>query len=77
MIPYILFEMQTNREGVTAHLPPLNFTDENEAFSAYYLKVGSAYISQVYMHTVMLCTADGRCIDSKCIMHNINGEGEE
>lgn len=73
MIPYVIFEMQTDREGNTAHLPPVDKTDENAAYAEYYLKLSYAYNSDVYMHTVMLCTADGRRIDGKCIMHNVNG----
>lgn len=72
MITFVIFEMQTDREGTTAHLPPINYTDEAEAWSAYYLKLSFAIKSEVYMHTVMLCTADGRMIDSKCYMHGVN-----
>lgn len=72
MIPYVIYEMQTDRDGKTSHITPVDFTDEKKAWSAYYLTLSYAIKSAVYMHTVMLCTADGRMIDSKCYMHGVN-----
>ena len=69
MNTWIIFEIQTDRDGKVAHLPPVNKADENEAWGAYYSKLASAAISSVYIHTVMLCTVDGKLIQSRSFMH--------
>lgn len=75
MIPFTIFEIQTDASGNVAHLPPVNRTDENEALSEYYLKLAYAAKSTVYIHTVMLCTIDGRLIQSRSFMHGeVNNE---
>jgi len=76
MLGYVIYEMQTDAEGETAHLPPINETDENEALAVFCEKKAAAIRSSVYMHTVMLCTTDGRIKDSTCQMHNVNGGAE-
>ena len=69
MIPFTIFEIQTDTSGNVLHLPPVTRTDENEAWSEYYLKLAYAAKSTVYIHTVMLCTIDGRLIQSRSFMH--------
>lgn len=66
---YTVFEMQTDEEGKTAHLPPVDCNEENEAWSAFYSKLSFAAVSSVYIHTVMLCTIDGRLVESRSFMH--------
>ena len=77
MINYVIFEMQTDADGNTAFVPPVLKPDEADAWSAYYLTLSDAVKSSVYCHTVMLCTTDGRTIDSKCYMHGINNGGDD
>lgn len=77
MVPFIIFEVQTDSGGKTASLPPVVKTDENEALSEFYLKCGYAAISSTYLHTVFLLTADGRKIDSKSFMHGDTPEVAE
>ena len=69
MNTWIIFEIQTDRDGVVSHLPPVNKAEENEAWSAYYSKLSFAAVSSVYIHTVMLCTVDGKLIQSRSFMH--------
>lgn len=69
MIPYTIYEIQTDRENKVFHLPPVDRIDENEAWSEFYLKLAYAAKSDVYIHTVMLCAVDGRLIQSKSFMH--------
>lgn len=69
MIPFIIYEAQTSDDYTVAFIPPVSTADENEAWSVYYSKLASAAISTVYLHTVFLCTADGRLIQSRSFMH--------
>ena len=73
MINFCIFEIQTDKENNSTFLAPVTFDNEDSAWSAYYSKLSFAIMSNVYIHTVMLCTIDGRLIDSKCYMHNVNG----
>lgn len=66
---YIVYEVQTDAEGKSAHLPPVDKTDVNEAWGVYYQKLAYAATSSVPIHTVFLCTVDGRTIQSKCFQH--------
>lgn len=74
MIPFIIFEIQTDINNEVVNLPPVVKEDENEAWSEYYYKLSFAAKSSVYIHTVMLCTIDGRLIQGKSFMH---GEANE
>lgn len=74
MIPFIIFEIQTDINNTVANLPPVVKENENEAWSEYYYKLSFAAKSSVYIHTVMLCTIDGRLIQGKSFMH---GEANE
>lgn len=75
MIPFIVFEIQTDESNNVATLPPVVREDENEAWSEYYGKLSYAAKSPVYIHTVMLCTIDGRQIQAKSFMHGeVNDE---
>ena len=66
---YIVYEVQTDSEGHSAHLPPVDKTDVNEAWGVFYQKLASAATSSVPVHAVFLLTADGRMIQSKTFMH--------
>lgn len=67
---YIIQEMQTNN-GVTAFLPAEQKASRPEAESVFYLKCGSACISNVEKHTVMTFTEEGFLIPelTKCFKH--------
>lgn len=69
MIKFIIFEMQTDKNGNVAFVPPVQKETEAEAWSAFYLTLSSAIVSTVFSHTVMLCTADGQVLDSKNYVH--------
>ena len=77
MISWVIIEMQTDRDGNTAFVKPVNEKDEAEAWSKYYLTLSYAVKSSVYCHTVMICTTDGRTHDSQCYMHGINNPEPE
>ena len=73
MINYVIFEMQTDKDGKTALVPPEFICDETEAWSAFFYAVSFAIKSKVYCHTVMLCTTDGRVLDSRNYVHEVEG----
>ena len=65
---YIIYEMQTNA-GLTAVVTPTILADYDQALHAFYLAVAAATVSTVEIHTIMLVTEDGRCIDKKTFRH--------
>lgn len=73
MRTWIIYELQTDKEGNTALFPGIVKTTENEAVSEFLIKSGYAAISTAYIHTVYLVTNDGVLVDKKTFMH---GEAE-
>lgn len=67
---YILQEIQTNN-GTTSLLTPVQRATRAEIESAFYMTCGSAVISQVPTHTVMVYTDEGFPIPelTKCFKH--------
>lgn len=67
---YILQEIQTNN-GTTTLLPAVQRESRAEIESAFYLTCGSAVISNVDTHTVMVYTDEGFPIPelTKCFKH--------
>ena len=67
---YILQEIQTNN-GTTSLLTPVQRATRAEIESAVYMTCGSAVISQVPTHTVMVYTDEGFPIPelTKCFKH--------
>ena len=70
MANYILQEIQTNN-GTTALVTPVIYPNREQAESAFYTTCGSAVISQVETHTVMVYTEEGFPIPelTKCFKH--------
>ena len=65
---YISQEIQTTG-GQTALLPAVTFTDRNEAESAFHLKLGSAAVSSVDVHTVLMYDEHGNVIRREYYEH--------
>lgn len=67
---YILQEIQTSN-GTTALLPAVQRATRAEIESAFYLACGSAVVSNVPVHTVMVYTEEGFPIPelTKCFKH--------
>ena len=65
---YILQEMQTNGSQ-TVLTPAATYTDKNEAESAFHMKLGSAAISSVNVHTVVLMDEHGNILRSEYYEH--------
>lgn len=67
---YIVQEIQTNN-NVATFLPPEQYQTRESAESAFYLKCGSACISNVEVHTIMTFTEEGFVIQelNKCFKH--------
>ena len=65
---YIIQEIQTTG-GQTALLPAVTFTDRNEAESAFHLKLGSAAVSSVDVHTVLMFDEHGNVIRREYYEH--------
>lgn len=64
---YIVQEIQTNE--TTALLPPLVYTDRNEAESAYHSKLASASISNIRIHTVAMLDEYGVVLKNEFYEH--------
>lgn len=67
---YIIQELQTNN-GTTAFLPAEQKATRPEAESVFYMKCGSACVSNVEKHTIMTYTEEGFLIPelTKCFKH--------
>lgn len=67
---YIIQEIQTNN-GTTALLPAIQKETREEAESTFYTICGSAVISNIDAHTVMVYTHEGFPITElcKCFKH--------
>ena len=65
---YIVQEMQTTG-GQTALVPAATYTDRNEADSAFHLKLGSAAVSSVGVHTVIMYDEHGNVLRREYYEH--------
>ena len=71
---YIVQEIQTSN-GQTSLLPALTYSDKNEAESTYHMKLGSAAVSSVMVHTVMLYDEHGNLLRREFYEHISEAEG--
>lgn len=69
MTKYIIFEMQTDKNGNVAFTPTVQKETEAEAWSAFYQMLSYAILSNVFSHTIMLCTNDGQVLDTRNYVH--------
>jgi hypothetical protein len=65
---YIINEIQTTGNQ-SALLPALTYADRNEAESAYHMKLGSAAISSVPVHTVVMFDEHGNLLKREFYEH--------
>ena len=65
---YIVQEIQTSN-GSTALLPAATYTDINQAESAFHMKLGSAAISSVTVHTVLMYDEHGNVLRREFYEH--------
>lgn len=65
---YIVQEMQTTG-GQTALVPAATYTDRNEADSVFHMKLGSAAISSVGVHTVIMYDEHGNVLRREYYEH--------
>lgn len=54
-----ILEYQAMNDGSCTTTPPLGYTDETAALSAFYSKCASAVVSSYDTHTVMLVDSEG------------------
>ena len=75
---FIMQEIQTD-SGTPAFLPPVVKETRPEIESAFYLTCGSACVSAVEVHTVMVFTEEGFPIPelTKCFKHESAPEVSE
>ena len=66
---YIVQEIQTDINGNVALLPAIVKNSRNEGESEYYIKLGYAAISEVYIHSVIMYNQDGTPILYGCYTH--------
>ena len=69
MTTYVIFEMQTDAQGNVVFVTPAQFDNETDAWSAFFLTLSYAIKSTIFSHTVMLCTNDGRVLDTRNYVH--------
>ena len=67
---YIVIEMQTSN-GVTAIVPPVTFTDRNEAEGRFHSILSVAATSAVEEHAVVMITSDGRVVRNEVYRHPV------
>ncbi len=67
---YIVLETQTTG-GVASIVPPLAYTDRNEAEAKFHQVLSFAAVSTVEEHAAMLLTSDGRVIRNECYRHPV------
>lgn len=65
---FIIQEIQTTG-GQTALVPAATYTDRNEAESAFHMKLGSAAISSVGVHTVIMYDEHGNVLRREYYEH--------
>lgn len=70
----VIYELQMSEDGTVARLSPINKETDADAWAEYYMKLSYAIRSNVFVHTVMLCTATGRLLDSKSYMNKEKAE---
>lgn len=64
----IIQEIQTTG-GQTALVPAATYTDRNEADSAFHMKLGSAAVSSVGVHTVIMYDEHGNVLRREYYEH--------
>lgn len=69
----IIQEIQTTGDQ-SAVLPVLTFTDRNEAESAFHMKLGSAAISSVPVHTVIMYDEHGNVLRREFYEHTVTAD---
>lgn len=74
---YTILEQQTNANGETSYPPIEKRANRNEAESVFYMKLASAAISSVSVHSVTLLSDSGKEILSKCYVHGVNEQKGE
>ena len=67
---YIVIEMQTSN-GATAIVPPVTFTDRNEAEGRFHSILSVAATSAVEEHAVVMITSDGRVVRNEVYRHPV------
>ena len=77
---YIVFEIQVNADGTLGTLTN-TYENQNEAESAYHLKLGSAAVSALPVHSVVILSEEGFNVKRTCYKHNgststVSTEGE-
>lgn len=73
---YIILETQTTA-GTTAIVPPVAFTDRQQAESRFHSVLASAAISSIEEHSCLLLTSDGKLVRSECYRHVVEAEPAE
>ena len=65
---YIVTELQTNREGVTANIVTA-YTDRYQAEQKYHAILSAAAVSNVYIHAATILDMFGNVIKSEHYQH--------
>ena len=69
---YLVTEIQ--RTEVAVSNPTYAYDDRNNAEAKYHALLAGAAVSKVPVHSVMLFTDEGFCLESKCYKHEIEPE---
>ena len=73
---YIVTELQTNREGVTANIVTA-YTDRYQAEQKYHSILAAAAVSDVYIHAAVIMDQFGGMVKSEYYQHETVEPSEE
>ena len=72
---YVVMELQTNGE-TTAVVPPVSYSNKQQAEAAYHTILSAAAVSQVEKHAAVIVADNGQIVRSECYYHPTESEEE-
>lgn len=70
---YTIIELQSTN-GTMAVVPPVSFSNINEAYQKFYIALAAAAVSTVPIHAVVMLNEKGEFIRSEFFEHNVETE---
>ena len=66
---YIIIEIQASNQGTVSIVPPLSYSNRNEAEQKYHTCLAAAAVSNVDIHSVSMLNERGESIQHKSYVH--------
>ena len=73
MTKYLVIELQTNTDGTMGSIVT-SFDNRNQAENQYHTVLAAASISTKPIHSAVLMTNEGFCLEYRCYKHEITTE---